>query len=67
MDLRAEPIVLSVPAVQKPRYYSVQLIDGNTRNYGYIGRRAPGRHQEGVSLRHAIPFRALSHPDLQPD
>ncbi|EJM75700.1 Protein of unknown function (DUF1254), partial [Pseudomonas sp. GM49] len=29
MDLRAEPIVLSVPAVQKPRYYSVQLIDGN--------------------------------------
>src|SRR5271167_3147043 len=28
-DLRAEPLVVSVPAVQKPRYYSVQLIDGN--------------------------------------
>ena len=47
MDLRAEPIVLSVPAVQKSRYYSVQLINGNTCNYGYIGRRAPAGHQEG--------------------
>ncbi|EDY39853.1 pANL5 [Cyanobium sp. PCC 7001] len=42
MDLRAEPIVLSVPAVEKTRYYSVQLIDGNTFNYGYIGSRATG-------------------------
>jgi hypothetical protein len=42
LDLRAEPIVLSVPAVPKPRYYSVQLTDGNTYNYGYIGSRATG-------------------------
>jgi hypothetical protein len=42
MDLRAEPIVLSVPAVEKKRYYSVQLCDGNTFNYGYIGSRATG-------------------------
>jgi hypothetical protein len=42
LDLRAEPIVLSVPAVAKPRYYSVQLTDGNTYNYGYIGSRATG-------------------------
>jgi len=42
MDLRAEPIVLSVPAVQKERYYSVMLCDGNTFNYGYIGSRATG-------------------------
>jgi len=42
LDLRAEPIVLSVPAVEKHRYYSVQLIDGNTFNYGYIGSRATG-------------------------
>ena len=41
-DLRAEPIVVSVPAVDKKRYYSVQLIDGNTYNYGYIGSRATG-------------------------
>src|SRR5215212_10424586 len=33
LDLRAEPIVLSVPAVDKERYYSVQLIDGNTYTF----------------------------------
>jgi hypothetical protein len=42
MDLRAEPIVLSVPAVEKRRYYAVQLEDGNTFNFGYIGSRATG-------------------------
>jgi hypothetical protein len=42
MDLRAEPIVLSVPAVEKGRYYTVQLEDGNCFNYGYIGSRATG-------------------------
>src|ERR1700731_10496 len=42
MDLRAEPIVLSVPAMDPKRYYSVMLCDGNTYNYGYIGTRATG-------------------------
>jgi hypothetical protein len=42
IDLRAEPSVISVPAVPKPRYYSVQLTDANTYNYGYIGSRATG-------------------------
>ena len=42
MDLRAEPMVLSVPAVEKSRYYAVMLCDGNTYNYGYIGSRATG-------------------------
>lgn len=42
LDLRAEPIVISVPAVPKERYYSVQLVDGNAFNYGYIGSRATG-------------------------
>src|SRR5437762_3718298 len=42
MDLRAEPIVLSVPAVEKSHYFSVMLCDGNTYNYGYIGSRATG-------------------------
>src|SRR6185295_3791865 len=42
LDLRAEPVVLSVPAVEKGRYYAVQLEDGNTFNYGYIGSRATG-------------------------
>ena len=42
VDLRAEPTVISVPAVPKPRYYSVQFTDANTFNYGYIGSRATG-------------------------
>jgi hypothetical protein len=42
LDLRAEPMVISVPAVEKKRYYSVLFIDGNTYNYGYIGSRATG-------------------------
>src|SRR5262245_10137250 len=42
MDLRTEPMVISVPAVEKQRYYSVMLVDGNTFNYGYVGSRATG-------------------------
>ena len=42
LDLRSEPMVISVPAVEKERYYSVQLTDGNAYNYGYIGSRATG-------------------------
>ncbi|MBY3377542.1 DUF1254 domain-containing protein [Rhizobium laguerreae] len=42
LDLRAEPMVISVPTVEKERYYSVQLIDGNTYNFGYIGSRTTG-------------------------
>ncbi|PWK61961.1 DUF1254 domain-containing protein [Aminobacter sp. AP02] len=42
LDLRAEPLVLSVPAIDPKRYYSVMLCDGNTYNYGYIGTRATG-------------------------
>jgi hypothetical protein len=42
LDLRAEPIVLTVPAIEKDRYFSVQLIDSYTFNFDYIGSRATG-------------------------
>jgi hypothetical protein len=42
MDLWAEPFVLTVPEVEKGRYYSIQLVDLYTFNYGYIGSRATG-------------------------
>jgi hypothetical protein len=42
MNLRAEPIVLSLPAVDEHRYYSVMLSDLNTFNYGYMGSRTTG-------------------------
>lgn len=41
-DLRSEPIVFSVPEIEKERYYSVQLVDLYTFNYGYAGSRATG-------------------------
>lgn len=43
MDLRAEPVVLSVPDVPAGRYFSVQVCDGNTYNVGYIGSRTTGQ------------------------
>jgi hypothetical protein len=42
LDLRAEPIVLTVPAIEKDRYFSIQLIDLYTHNFDYIGSRATG-------------------------
>lgn len=42
LDLRAEPIVVCVPEVEARRYYSVQLVDMYSFNYGYIGSRATG-------------------------
>jgi hypothetical protein len=48
MDLRAEPIVLTVPAIEKERYFSIQLIDAYTYNFDYIGSRTTGN--EGGSF-----------------
>lgn len=42
LDLRAEPMVLCMPEIDKSRYYDVQLVDMYTDNYGYIGSRATG-------------------------
>ncbi len=42
MDLRAEPLVISVPEMDDSRYYSVQMIDAHTHNFGYIGTRTTG-------------------------
>src|SRR5438309_2893205 len=40
--LRSEPLVLTVPAMEKERYFSVQLIDYYTFNFDYIGTRTSG-------------------------
>jgi hypothetical protein len=42
LDLRAEPFVLCMPAIEKARYYDVQLVDLYTDNYGYMGSRTTG-------------------------
>jgi hypothetical protein len=41
-DLRSEPIVLTVPALEKNRYFTIQLIDAYTHNFDYIGSRTTG-------------------------
>ena len=41
-DLRSEPIVITLPAIEKNRYYSVQLIDLYTHNFEYLGSRSTG-------------------------
>ena len=41
-DLRAEPLVLTIPPIEAGRYYSVQLVDAYTYNFDYLGSRATG-------------------------
>lgn len=41
-DLRTEPLVISVPAIPRERYYSLQFIDMYTHNFAYVGSRATG-------------------------
>ena len=41
-DLRAEPLVLTVPPIEKDRYYSIQFIDAYTYNFAYVGSRTTG-------------------------
>ncbi len=42
LDLRAEPMVLTVPEIEPERYFSIQLVDLYTHNFAYIGSRTTG-------------------------
>jgi hypothetical protein len=42
MDLRTEPIVVTVPKIEPNRYYTGQMIDLYTYNFAYLGTRAYG-------------------------
>jgi hypothetical protein len=42
MDLRAEPIVITMPKIEKNRYYTAQLVDLYTFNFAYFGSRTYG-------------------------
>ena len=42
LDLRAEPIVFTVPPIEQTRYWSLQLIDLYTHNFDYLGTRTTG-------------------------
>ena len=42
MDLRAEPVIVTMPKVEKNRYYTGQMIDLYTFNFAYLGSRSYG-------------------------
>jgi hypothetical protein len=42
MDLRTEPVVITVPKIEPDRYYTCQMIDLYTYNFAYLGTRAFG-------------------------
>lgn len=44
MDLRSEPLVLTLPKIEDNRYYSVQLVDLYTQNIAYLGTRSTGNN-----------------------
>ncbi len=41
LDLRAEPVVIRAPPIEN-RYFSLQLVDVYTHNFGYVGTRTTG-------------------------
>jgi hypothetical protein len=44
LDLRAEPIVLTIPPVEKNRYWVFQMMDLYTFNFDYLGTRTTGNN-----------------------
>ena len=49
LDLRAEPIVITVPEIEDDRYYSVQFTDAYTFNFAYLGTATTG-NKAGIFL-----------------
>ncbi len=41
-DLRAEPVVVTMPKIDKDRYYTAQLVDMQLFNFAYLGSRSYG-------------------------
>ena len=50
LDLRAEPIVISVPTMEKKRYYDVQIWDSYKYIIGYAGSRTTGNDAGNVMV-----------------
>jgi len=42
LDLRAEPVIITIPKMEKERYFVFQLMDLYTFNFAYIGSRTTG-------------------------
>ena len=64
MDLRTEPLVISVPDVAPPRYFVVQLSDANMFNFAYIGSRTTGQ-QGGNYLVAGPDWKGETYPGIK--
>ncbi|MDR3748220.1 MAG: DUF1254 domain-containing protein [Acidobacteriota bacterium] len=42
MDLRAEPVIVTMPRIERNRYYAGQMVDLYTFNFAYLGTRSYG-------------------------
>ena len=42
LDLRAEPVVITVPKIANNRYFSLQFVDAYTFNFAYVGTTTTG-------------------------
>lgn len=51
-DISQEPTVLSVPKIDENRYYSFQLIDLYTHNFGYVGSLTTGSEAGNYLIAH---------------
>ena len=72
-DLRAEPMVMTVPAMEKERYFVFQLMDLYTFNFAYIGSRTTGNDggdisdcRTGVARREARRHRQSARAETRP-
>ena len=63
LDLRAEPIVLCMPEIDKDRYCDVQRVDIYTDNYGYIGSCTTG-NSPGCYLVAGPDWKGETPPDI---
>lgn len=50
LDLRAEPIVVSLPAIEKKRYYDVEIWDAYNYIIGYAGSRTTGNDAGNIMV-----------------
>lgn len=50
LDLRAEPVVFTIPPIADGRYWSLQLIDLYTFNFAYLGSRATGNDGGSIAI-----------------
>ena len=44
LDLRSEPIIFTIPPVEKNRYWVLQMMDLYTFNFDYLGTRTTGNN-----------------------